>query len=105
MSRTLFHSKAAAALDDERGDLQQVDLHLRERERWKRGAELGIVGIEATSFFFLSLRLISKVNLEELSEDGIQLVDVLSGEVGRVREETQEERGGFSLKRMVGVSV
>jgi len=45
------------------------------------------------------------VDPDELSEDGIQLVEVLSGEVGRVREEMEEEGGGFSLKRMVGVLV
>jgi len=45
------------------------------------------------------------VGPEKLSEDGIQLVDVFSGELGQVREETEEERGGFSLKGMVGVLV
>jgi len=45
------------------------------------------------------------VSPEELSEDGKQLVDMLSGGVGRVRKETEEERGGFFLKRLDGVLV
>ena len=105
MSWTLVYSKAAVALDDEGCDLQKVDLHLRERKGGKREAEFGVVGIEATSLFFLSLRLVSKVGLEKLFEDGIQLVDMFSREVGRGREETEEERGSFSLKGMVGVLV
>jgi len=38
--------------------------------------------VEATSFLFLSLRLISKVGLEELFEDGEQLFHMISGEFG-----------------------
>jgi len=46
-----------------------------------------------------------EVDLEKLSEDGKQLINMLSREVRRLGEETKKERGGFSLKRMVGVLV
>jgi len=45
------------------------------------------------------------VDLEELSEDRIQLINVLSRDFGRFREETKKERGGFSLKEKVGFLV